>query len=87
MITCIAPSRATVTSTRLMHDPHIEDISCDGYDLPIFVYHDGYTDIETNVAYDADELNDSSSSWPSGPVGTSPSRPCRLDDAPGRLPY
>ncbi|GGK62420.1 MULTISPECIES: type II/IV secretion system ATPase subunit [Haloarcula] len=42
----------------LMHDPDIEDISCDGANLPIFVYHDGYTDIETNIAYDADELND-----------------------------
>ncbi|MFD1684251.1 type II/IV secretion system ATPase subunit [Halobellus litoreus] len=42
----------------LMHDPHIEDISCDGYDLPIFVYHDEYTDIETNVSYAADDLDD-----------------------------
>jgi flagellar protein FlaI len=42
----------------LMHDPHIEDVSCDGYDLPIFVYHDEYTDIETNVVFeDADELD------------------------------
>jgi flagellar protein FlaI len=42
----------------LMHDSHIEDISCDGYDLPIFVYHDNYTDIETNVVYGADSLDD-----------------------------
>ncbi len=42
----------------LMSDPHIEDISCDGYDLPIFVYHDDYTDIETNIAYAADNLDD-----------------------------
>ncbi|MFB6091529.1 MAG: type II/IV secretion system ATPase subunit [Haloquadratum sp.] len=42
----------------LMHDPHIEDISCDGYDLPIFVYHDEYTDIETNVVYGAEDLDD-----------------------------
>ena len=42
----------------LMHDPAIEDISCDGAGLPIFVYHDRYTDIETNVTYDAQELND-----------------------------
>ncbi|WP_227354733.1 type II/IV secretion system ATPase subunit [Haladaptatus salinisoli] len=41
----------------LMHDPHIEDVSCDGYDLPIFVYHDEYNDIETNVAYAEDELD------------------------------
>jgi flagellar protein FlaI len=41
----------------LMQDPHIEDISCDGYDLPIFAYHDEYTDIETNVAFGDDELD------------------------------
>jgi len=41
----------------LMADPHIEDISCDGYDLPLFVYHDEYTDIETNVAYTEAELD------------------------------
>ena len=42
----------------LMNDPHIEDISCDGYDLPIFVYHDNYTDIETNVVYSGEDLDD-----------------------------
>ncbi len=42
----------------LMHDPHIEDISCDGPNLPVFVYHDEYTDIETSVIYERDELAD-----------------------------
>jgi len=42
----------------LMHDPHIEDISCDGRGLPVFVYHDEYTDIETNVIYEDEELSD-----------------------------
>ncbi|GAB3672203.1 type II/IV secretion system ATPase subunit [Halopiger thermotolerans] len=41
----------------IMHDPHVEDISCDGYDLPIFVYHDEYTDVETNVSFGSDELD------------------------------
>ncbi|NUC72961.1 type II/IV secretion system ATPase subunit [Haloterrigena sp. SYSU A558-1] len=41
----------------IMHDPHVEDVSCDGYDLPIFVYHDEYTDVETNVSFGADELD------------------------------
>ncbi|MFC3476135.1 type II/IV secretion system ATPase subunit [Halobacterium litoreum] len=41
----------------LMKDPHIEDISCDGYDVPLFVYHDDYTDIETNVTYEQEELD------------------------------
>ena len=40
----------------LMYDPHIEDISCDGPGLPVFVYHDDYTDIETNVSYGGQEL-------------------------------
>jgi flagellar protein FlaI len=40
----------------LMHDPHIEDISCDGPNLPVFVYHDEYTDIETSVSYKPDDL-------------------------------
>ncbi|WP_327051648.1 type II/IV secretion system ATPase subunit [Halomicrococcus gelatinilyticus] len=41
----------------LMADPNIEDVSCDGYDLPIFVYHEEYTDVETNVVYDEEELD------------------------------
>ncbi|WP_440765796.1 type II/IV secretion system ATPase subunit [Natronorubrum sp. DTA7] len=41
----------------IMHDPHVEDISCDGYELPIFVYHDEYTDIETNVSFAKDDLD------------------------------
>ncbi|WP_251330956.1 type II/IV secretion system ATPase subunit [Haloplanus pelagicus] len=42
----------------LMHDGHIEDVSCDGYGLPIFVYHDQYTDVATNVVFeDPDELD------------------------------
>ena len=42
----------------LMHDPHAEDISCDGYDLPIFVYHDTYGNIETTVSFPKSELDD-----------------------------
>ncbi|WP_435143903.1 type II/IV secretion system ATPase subunit [Halobaculum sp. P14] len=41
----------------LLNDRHIEDISCDGYDLPIFVYHDTYTDIETNISFTEEELD------------------------------
>ncbi|QSG13752.1 type II/IV secretion system ATPase subunit [Halapricum desulfuricans] len=40
----------------LMHDPDIEDISCDGVGLPIFAYHEAYTDIETNVTFGEQEL-------------------------------
>jgi flagellar protein FlaI len=41
----------------LMHDPAIEDVSCDGIGLPIFVYHEGYTDIGTNVSFEKRELH------------------------------
>ncbi|WP_408958975.1 type II/IV secretion system ATPase subunit [Natrinema sp. 74] len=41
----------------IMHDPHVEDISCDGYGLPIFVYHDEYTDIETSVSFEKSDLD------------------------------
>jgi flagellar protein FlaI len=41
----------------LMYDPHIEDISCDGPNLPVFVYHEDYTDIETNVVFEGGELD------------------------------
>ena len=40
----------------LMYDPHIEDISCDGPNLPVFVYHDQYTDVETNVVFEQEGL-------------------------------
>uniref|UniRef100_A0A7J2TKX3 Secretion system protein E n=1 Tax=Archaeoglobus fulgidus TaxID=2234 RepID=A0A7J2TKX3_ARCFL len=32
-----------------MLDPNVEDISCDGYDVPIFVYHKDYGYLETNI--------------------------------------
>ncbi|QLD86971.1 type II/IV secretion system ATPase subunit [Natronomonas halophila] len=41
----------------LMHDPYIEDISCDGYDIPLYAYHDDYLDIKTNVSFAQEELD------------------------------
>ena len=42
----------------LMHDPHIEDISCDGYEIPLYAYHEDYQDIETNVSFGRSALDD-----------------------------
>ncbi|HIE32384.1 MAG TPA: secretion system protein E [Methanosarcinales archaeon] len=36
----------------LMKDPHIEDISCDGADIPVFLYHRRYQNITTNIVFD-----------------------------------
>jgi flagellar protein FlaI len=41
----------------VMADPRIEDVSCDGYGVPLFVYHEQYGDVETNVSYQQDELD------------------------------
>ncbi len=35
----------------LMHDPLIEDIECDGTNIPIFIVHRKYGHIETNVVF------------------------------------
>jgi len=35
-----------------LKDPRIEDISCDGLSTPIFLYHQDYQNIRTNVTYD-----------------------------------
>ncbi|QSZ66763.1 secretion system protein E [Methanofollis aquaemaris] len=35
----------------IMHDKYIEDISCDGLDNPVFVFHSGYESIKTNLMY------------------------------------
>ena len=35
-----------------LKDPRIEDISCDGPGLPIFLYHQDYQNIRTNVVYE-----------------------------------
>ncbi|MHA2394193.1 MAG: type II/IV secretion system ATPase subunit [Promethearchaeota archaeon] len=43
----------------LMHDTQIEDISCNGVDTPIFIWHRIYESIPTNLSYDSKEELDS----------------------------
>jgi flagellar protein FlaI len=40
-----------------MKDPNLEDISCDGNKVPIFLYHRHYRNIRTNIAFEPDILN------------------------------
>ncbi|SMO81910.1 type II/IV secretion system ATPase subunit [Halorubrum cibi] len=42
----------------IKHDINVEDISCDGYDSPVFVYHADYEQVITNVYHGTDELDD-----------------------------
>ena len=41
----------------LMRDPLLEDISCDGNRVPLFLYHRRYRNIKTNIAFEQDILN------------------------------
>ena len=41
----------------LMHDANIEDITCNGKDVPIFIYHRNYANLATNIRFEEDELN------------------------------
>ncbi len=41
----------------IMKDPYIEDISCDGSNIPIFVYHRKYQNIKTNLSFEAGKLD------------------------------
>ncbi|MDW7776660.1 MAG: ATPase, T2SS/T4P/T4SS family [Methanosarcinales archaeon] len=41
----------------IQEDDRIEDVSCNGHDVPIYLYHKQYTNIATNVVYDEDGLD------------------------------
>lgn len=44
----------------LFHDPAIEDISCDGISVPIYIYHNRHGSLRTTVIYeDAKQLDES----------------------------
>lgn len=39
----------------LMRDPNIEDISCDGVDKPVYIWHRKYENLESNLFFTEDE--------------------------------
>lgn len=42
----------------LMRDPNIEDISCDGVNKPVYIWHRTFESIETNLKLESDEVLD-----------------------------
>ncbi|WP_302083369.1 type II/IV secretion system ATPase subunit [Salinibaculum rarum] len=42
----------------IKHDINIEDISCDGYNQPVFVYHTQYEQIITNIEFAEEDLDE-----------------------------
>ncbi len=41
----------------LVQDKYIEDISCDGYEIPIFIYHSKFGNLETNIRLEREQLD------------------------------
>lgn len=41
----------------LLYDPYIEDISCDGVEVPLYIYHTRYLNIESNISFEEEELD------------------------------
>ena len=40
----------------MIHDPKIEDISCNGVNIPIYVWHQNYESLQTNIEYPSEKL-------------------------------
>ncbi|MFZ1023126.1 MAG: type II/IV secretion system ATPase subunit, partial [Thermoplasmata archaeon] len=43
----------------LILDPQVEDISCDGVDVPLFIFHGKYESVKTNVIFEDEEVTNS----------------------------
>src|SRR5208282_1250131 len=43
----------------LILDPEVEDISCDGVDVPLFIFHGKYESVKTNVTFSDEDALDS----------------------------
>jgi len=43
----------------LIHDLEVEDISCDGVDVPLFIFHGKYESVKTNVTFADEDALDS----------------------------
>ncbi|WMW25676.1 type II/IV secretion system ATPase subunit [Methanolobus sediminis] len=43
----------------LMRDPNLEDISCDGPNTPVYIYHKEYNSIPTDIVFPSDNILDS----------------------------
>lgn len=43
----------------LMHDPMIEDISCDGVGIPVYIWHREFESIPTNIVFESEKELDS----------------------------
>jgi len=70
----------------IKYDINVEDISWDGYNPPVFVYHSDYEQIITNVYHGTDELDDFVVKLAQRPKGDLEAAPAGGRHPPGRLP-
>ncbi|TFG55453.1 MAG: hypothetical protein E4H30_07230, partial [Methanomassiliicoccus sp.] len=47
----------------MMTDPNVEDCSCDGVNIPLYIFHRKYGSIKSNVKFETDEEDDSFVVW------------------------
>jgi archaeal flagellar protein FlaI len=47
----------------MMIDPNVEDCSCDGVKIPLYIFHRKYGSIKSNVRFESDEELDSYVTW------------------------
>ncbi|MDD1772990.1 MAG: type II/IV secretion system ATPase subunit [Methanomassiliicoccales archaeon] len=47
----------------MMIDPNVEDCSCDGVQIPLYIFHRKYGSIKSNVRFESDEELDSYVTW------------------------
>ncbi len=47
----------------MMYDPSIEDASCDGVGIPLYIYHRKYGSIKSNITFDKEEELDAYVVW------------------------
>ena len=40
----------------LMRDPRVEDVSCDGVEVPLFIFHQKYESIRSNLVFEDEDL-------------------------------
>jgi flagellar protein FlaI len=40
----------------LMNDPYVEDLSCDGLGIPLFIFHQKYESIKSNIVFDDEDV-------------------------------
>ena len=61
--TCAGTSSATGSIDVMMIDPNVEDCSCDGVNIPLYIFHRKYGSIKSNIRFEKEVELDSFVVW------------------------